>query len=196
MSLIDKALGAVTPPESEDARAEATRVARSASDGHDWLALALDHHDQIRAAFDDCRQAAGGAARLKAMQALAYILNGHAYAEEVVLYPAMAKFGEKGHAGMAYTEQSTAKMQMAELERIDPTTESWGDKLEHICGGILHHIYEEEKVWFPELKRDHDDQNLLTLRFREEFGRLDNGVKRDGEPRSFQDADVYQKPYG
>jgi hemerythrin superfamily protein len=196
MSLIDKALGAITPPESEDARAEATRAARSASDGSDWLALALDHHDQIRAAFDDCRQAADGGGRLKAMQALAYILNGHAYAEEVVLYPAMAKSGEKGHASMAYTEQTTAKMQMAELERIDPTTEPWTDKLEHIRGAVLHHIYEEEKVWFPELKRDYDDQSLLTQRFQEEFGRLDSGVKRDAEPRSFQDTEVYQKPYG
>src|SRR4051812_42073455 len=107
MSLIDKALGAITPPESDEARAEATRTARAASDGHDWLALALDHHDQIRAAFEECRAATGAPDRTKAMKALAYILNGHAYAEEVVLYPAMAKAGEKGHVGMAYTEQTT-----------------------------------------------------------------------------------------
>ena len=35
-----------------------------------------------------------------------------------MLYPAMARADEKGHALMAYGEQATAKMQMAELERI------------------------------------------------------------------------------
>ncbi len=195
MSLIDKALGAITPPESDEARAEATRTARLASDGDDWLGLALDHHDQIRSAFEDCRASTEAAARVRSLRTLATILNGHAYAEEVVLYPAMAKAGEKGHAGMAYTEQTTAKMQMAELERIDPATEAWNEKLEHIRGAVLHHIYEEEKVWFPELKRDYDDQSFLTRRFREEFARLD-GSQTSAEPRSFQDgAEGYQRPY-
>jgi hemerythrin superfamily protein len=197
MSLIDKALGAITPPESEDARAEATRKARAASDGNDWLALALDHHDQIRAAFETCRTATGSGPRTLAMKALAHILNGHAYAEEVVLYPAMAKAGEKGHAGMAYGEQTTAKMQMAELERIDAASDAWADKLEHIRGAVLHHIYEEEKIWFPELKRDYDDQIFLTQRFREEFARLQPAEKVAGERRTFEaDTEIYQKPLG
>jgi hemerythrin superfamily protein len=185
MSLIDKALGAITPPESEDARAEATRKARAASDGQDWLALALDHHDAIRAAFEACLQAREPAARTRAMERLGRVLNGHAYAEEVVLYPAMAKAGEKGHAGMAYGEQTTAKMQMAELERIDPAKDAWADKLEHIRGAVLHHIYEEEKIWFPELRADYDDQAFLTRRFREEAERLIQDERRAGEPRSF-----------
>jgi hypothetical protein len=185
MSLIDKALGAITPPESEEARAEATRKARAASDGADWLALALEHHDVIRAGFDACRQAQGARARTEAMHALGRVLNGHAYAEEVVLYPAMAKAGEKGHAGMAYSEQTTAKMQMAELERIDPADEAWADKLEHIRGAVLHHVYEEEKIWFPELKADYDDQAFLTRRFREEAERILREEPMAGESRSF-----------
>jgi hypothetical protein len=92
------------------------------------------------------------------LRALAVVLNGHSLAEEVVLYPALAKSGEKGHAGLAYTEQTTTKMQMAELERIDPRDEAWLDKLEHIRGAVLHHIFEEEGTWVPELKAQYDDQ--------------------------------------
>jgi hypothetical protein len=191
MSIIDKALGAVTPPESDEARARATQKARAAAGGGDWLSLALDHHDQIRGAFEACRTATPGNARVEAMKALALILNGHSLAEEVVLYPALAKAGEKGHAGMAYSEQTTAKMQMAELERIDPSTEAWLDKLEHIRGAVLHHVYEEENSWFIELKEKYEDQAFLTARYREEFERyvgVGSGAGRGSaaaEPRSF-----------
>lgn len=171
MSLIDKALGALTPPESDEARAEATRKARSVTQGVDWLSMALDHHDEIRAGFEACRQASDPQTRLGAMKRLALVLNGHSLAEEVVLYPAMAKSGEKGHAGLAYTEQTTAKMQMAELERIDASAQAWADKLEHIRGAVLHHIFEEEGTWFLDLKRDYDDQAFLTRRFHEEYAR-------------------------
>lgn len=171
MSIIDKALGAITPPESDEKRAEATRKARAAAGSDDWLALALEHHDRIRAAFEACLQASGAEQRMTAMKRLALVLTGHSQAEEVVLYPAMAKAGEKGSAGLAYTEQTTAKMQMAELERIAPDTPQWADKVTHIRGAVLHHMYEEEDHWFIKLKEEYDDQAMLTRRFREEFER-------------------------
>lgn len=197
MSIIDKALGAITPPESEEARAEATRKARAAAGASDWLALALDHHDEIRAAFEACRTATGAQVRIEAMRRLSRLLVGHSLAEEVVLYPAMAKSGEKAHAGLAYTEQTTAKMQMAELERIDPATPEWADKLEHIRGAVLHHIYEEENGWFLELKREYDDQTFLTRRFREEYERYAVRAEVRPERRSFvEPEETYQKPLG
>ena len=57
MSVVDKVLGALTPPESDEARREATQKARALSRGDDWLAMALDHHEAIRAAFETCRMA-------------------------------------------------------------------------------------------------------------------------------------------
>ena len=190
MSIVDKVLGAITPPETEEDRAEATAKARAAASPGDWLSMALDHHDQIRAAFTTARTATASADRLAAFKTLATVLNGHSLAEEVVLYPALAKNGEKGHAGMAYTEQTTAKMQMAELERIDPDDQAWLDKLEHIRGAVLHHIYEEEGTWFLELKEKAPDQAFLTLRFTEEYERYSRGAATlSPEPRSFAVAD-------
>ena len=54
LSVIDKILGAVTPPVSEEKRSEATANARAVADSGDWLSLALDHHDMIRDAFVPC----------------------------------------------------------------------------------------------------------------------------------------------
>ena len=133
-----------------------------------------------------------GPARTSAMKQLALVLNGHSLAEEVVLYPALAKAGEKHHTSMAYTEQTTAKMQMAELERIDPISdaEAWKDKLEHIRGAVLHHIFEEEGTWFLKIKEEYDNQAFLTHRFREEYERYAKGAEAEtrtpAEPRSFQ----------
>ena len=171
MSVIDKALAAVTPQPSAEKRAEATAKARSAADRGDWLSLALDHHDQIRAAFEAGRATKTAADRRTALEALALILNGHSLAEELVLYPAMAQSGHKAQAGMAYAEQTTAKMQMAELENIAPSSRDWLDKWEHIEGAVLTHMYEEEHGWFLHLKKEGENQARLRDRYLEEFNR-------------------------
>ncbi|MDZ4690296.1 hemerythrin domain-containing protein [Terricaulis sp.] len=170
MSIVDRAIAAVTPPESNQDRVEATQKARSESNGDDWLAIALDHHDAIRTALKAALSAAPDQ-RTLLMKRLAVVLNGHALAEEIVLYPALAKAHEKSHANMAYTEQTATKMQMAELERLDPASEDWVDKLKHIEGALLHHMYEEEGHWFLEIKRQYRDQATLKQRFLEEYQR-------------------------
>lgn len=171
MSVVDKVLSKLTPPESEDARLEATRKARAAAAPGDWLSMALDHHEEIRAAFRTAKAAGTAAERTPALKALALVLNGHALAEEVVLYPALAQAGGKAHAGLAYTEQTTTKMQMAELENIAPSSDAWLDKLGHIEGAVLHHMYEEENSWFLDLKSRGEHQDRLTTRYREEYER-------------------------
>lgn len=171
MSVIDKALAAITPQPSEEKRTEATQKARAIASPSDWLSLALDHHELIREAFVEGRRAKAASDRRKAMERLALVLNGHSLAEEVVLYPAMAQSGHKTQAGVAYAEQTTAKMQMAELENIAPSSEAWLDKWGHIEGAVLTHMFEEENGWFVHLKKKGEHQDRLTARYREEYER-------------------------
>ena len=49
MSLIDRVVAAVTPPESQQKRAAARAKARAAAGENDWLAMILQHHGQIEA---------------------------------------------------------------------------------------------------------------------------------------------------
>jgi hypothetical protein len=51
MSIIDKVVAAVTPPESEESRKEARAKAQRAASPGDWLSLVLAHHRQIESAF-------------------------------------------------------------------------------------------------------------------------------------------------
>ncbi len=173
MSMLDKVVAAVTPLESEEARGEARRKAQAAASPGDWLNLAIDHHRQIEAAFASVKNARSAPERRSAQKWLGVLLTGHANAEESVIYPALALHGEKGHATTGYTEQSTVKTQMAALEELDPMSQEYLDKLEHIRGAVAHHVYEEEGTWFLDLKEKipAGDQAKLTMRFKEEFER-------------------------
>lgn len=173
MSLIDKVIGAVTPPESMEARHEARARARAAATDGSWLSALLDHHLQIEGAFDAVRETTDAESRLAAQKELALILSSHAGAEEAVVYPALAQSGEKAHAVKAYTEQAAAKLQMGLLDYLPPMSQDYLDKLEHIRGAVLHHMYEEESTWFMELndKLGAAENARLKLRYLEEFER-------------------------
>jgi len=172
MSFVDKVVAAVTPPETEGQRREAREKALAAAGTGDWLALILEQHVQIEHAFIAVKAAPDLASRLAAQKELATLLTGHSNAEEAVIYPALVHFGHKTHGMAGYTEQAGAKANMGALEYLDPMSQDYLDKLEHIRGAVAHHMYEEESDRFLDLKQlAAPDQERLTQRFREEFER-------------------------
>ncbi len=173
MSIIDKVVAAVTPPESKDTRLQARAKARASAGKGDWLAMVLDHHEHIEAGFAAVKVAADPASKLRALKQLSTLLTGHSIAEEAALYPALAKTDEKGHATKAYTEQWAAKLQMGLLEDLPPMSQEFLEKLKHIEGAVAHHVYEEESNWFLDLKTKLPavDQVKLTQRYQEQFYR-------------------------
>lgn len=173
MSIIDRFIAAVTPPESDEARLDARIKATAAAMPGDWLDQILQHHMDLEDAFADVKAGADGASRAESLQQLGILLTGHAIAEEAVIYPAMADEAQKGHAGMGYDEQALVKVQMALLEKLDPMSQDFIDKLEHIQGAVAHHMYQEEGTWFLELKESASaaDEAMLTKRYAEEYER-------------------------
>jgi hemerythrin superfamily protein len=165
-------LDAVGSGASDDARAEARRQAEEMAAPDDWLSMVLEHHRDIEDAFAAVA-AAKGRSSPKAMNRLARILMGHSIAEEAVLYPALAEAGHKSRSTLAYGEQAMTKTEMAKLEKLDPNSAAFADKLETIRLAVVHHMHEEESTWFPLLRKQlpDDEQELLTTRFAEEFGR-------------------------
>lgn len=192
MSALDKFVDAITPPESAEKRAEARAKARAAAEPGDWLSTILDHHEAIEQAFALARAGAEASQCRLALKRLGELLNGHSMAEEAVVYPAMAQIGKSAHADTAYTEQVAAKLQLAALEKMDPLSQDYRDKLGHLEGAVAHHVYKEESDWFLDLKRDADAQTQATIarRYAEEYGRYMRGGellegRAAAEPRSF-----------
>lgn len=177
MSILDKVISAVTPPESEEKRVEAHQTARSAANAGDWLSMILDHHERVEQAFANVRAANDAASRRQAQKKLGVILNGHSMAEEAVVYPALARIGKTASAEMAYAQQVAAKMRLAALEHYDPMSQDFLDKLGHLEGAVRRHVYEEEHDWFVDLKAQAPpaDQQMITQRYAEEFNRYMEG---------------------
>ena len=193
MSILDKAIAAITPPVSEEKRREAHAAARACAEPGDWLSLVLDHHEAIEKAFAETKAANSAQDRRRAQKTLALLLTGHSLAEEGVIYPAMAQAGKKGHADTGYTEQVAAKMQLAALETLAPMSQDYLDKLGHLEGAVLTHVYQEESDWFPDLKKAASaaEQDRITRRYAEEYGRYQGqlGDAIAAESRSFAPTD-------
>ena len=172
MSVLDKVVATLTPEPSAEKKAEARARARAESGGSGWLALVIDHHERIDALFAEMATA-GGQARRDAQRQLALLLTGHSLAEESVLYPARVMTDHKAHSSEAYVQQSAAKVQLPELDEMDPSSQDYAEKLEHLRAAVTMHAYREESDWFPELRREGDAamQAKLSRRFVEEFER-------------------------
>ena len=196
MSAIDKLVSAVTPPVSEEKRERAHAKARADALPGGWLSQVLDQHEAIAREFSEVKAAPDARTRRLAEKRLGTLLTGHTTAEEAVVYPALARVHEQGHAHKAYAEQAEAKMQLAALETLDPMSEDYLEKLGHLEGAVAHHVFEEENDWLPELqtRATTTENDRITARFREEFDRYMGAdaprpsaaaIRADLEPRSF-----------
>lgn len=177
MAILDRAFAAISPPVTDEKRAEAHARAREAAEPGDWLSLVLDQHEGIDAAFAAVKAAATVEDRRKAEKMLGTLLTGHSMAEEAVIYPALAQTGEQGHANTAYSEQAATKMQMAALEVMEAMSQDYLDKLGHLEGAVKTHMFQEESDWFVAMKENApaDAQSRATARYRDEYARYIDG---------------------
>jgi hypothetical protein len=173
MSLLHRMIGSVTPPASDAERRQARARALATAATGDWLSVVVRHHQQIEAAFHAVAACLESDSRAISLQGLSRLLIGHAIAEESVLYPALARCGEKRHAEHAYSDQANAKMQLAALEQLPPMSQEFVQQLEEVRLAVIQHHFEEEAHWFIELLQGAmaEDHLVLGQRFQQEFDR-------------------------
>jgi hemerythrin superfamily protein len=173
MSFLDKIVSVAMPAASDEDRAKARRDAEALAAQSPWLAKVLEHHKKIESLFAQAKGHSDGTGRQRAAKELGALLLGHSNAEEAAIYPLVLERSGKLHAAMAYEEQAMAKIQMAKLERIDPMSQDWLDKLGHIEAAVQQHVYQEESEWFPDVVKNAtaDEQALIARRYGEEFSR-------------------------
>ena len=173
MNIVDKVISAVTPNPTDAQLQEARAQARALAGKGGWLSAILDHHEQIEACFAAVSSATSESGRKKALKQLALMLTGHSVAEESVIYPALASHDQIGGSDELYSQQSTAKVDMAALDELEPTSQDFLDKLESIRGAVAQHVYAEESNYLPKLKAVADSalHARLSRKYREEFER-------------------------
>lgn len=173
MSFLDRIAAAVTPAASDEDRAEARRRIEELSMGEPFVEDIVRQHKQIEALFAEARSAAGAGGQT-AVRELALLLTGHAMAEEAVVYPEVSEHSGKTHAGMAYEEHAMTKVQLAKLQQMDPGSQEWIEKLDHIEGAVKQHIYQEEDSWLPDVIRNAPaaDRQRMSIEYRDHFERF------------------------
>src|SRR3546814_11973338 len=90
MSVIDRFVAAVTPPESEEDRARAREKARAAAGAGDWLDQNLPHHQQIEMAFSEAEAAMEASSRTRPPRKPAELLTAHSRPEEAAISPPLS----------------------------------------------------------------------------------------------------------
>lgn len=174
MSFLDRIAAALAPAASDEQRIEARQKLEELARGEGFAEDILAQHRAIEGLFAEARTSSGPAAQA-AVRELAVLLNAHSMAEEAVVYPEISEHSGKAHAGMAYEEHAMTKVQLAALQQLQPGTQEWRDKLDHIESAVQQHVYQEESSWLPDVIRHAPvgDRQRMSAEFSEYYGRVD-----------------------
>ncbi len=114
--------------------------------------LSQDHED-AKHLLEKITAAAPGA-RKDLFWELVPALVRHEVAEEVVVYPTIRSEAPDGEAevGPRLKEQQQAEEMLASMEKLDPESAEFGQKLSQLRDDVLEHAEAEEKNIFPLLR--------------------------------------------
>ncbi|WP_412079432.1 hemerythrin domain-containing protein (plasmid) [Streptomyces xanthophaeus] len=82
-------------------------------------------------------------------------LTVHAWIEEQVFYPAAREAAPEtaDHILESIEEHHTVVWMLSELKDMDPADERFKAKMSVLMENVRHHVDEEEKEWFPDVRK-------------------------------------------
>jgi hemerythrin superfamily protein len=131
----------------------------------DVVALLLEQHRTVRQLIASVKTADADG-RGAAFEPLVRLLAVHETAEEVVVYPALARSaGDEGArvAEARKSEEDAAKKMLADLEDLDPTSAQFMTMFEAFATDVEAHAAAEEGEVFPLLAQTNDAQAMRDL---------------------------------
>lgn len=92
-------------------------------------------------------------------------LTTHAYIEETIFYPAAREQvpETEEHVLESVEEHHVVAWLLSELQRLDPSDETYDAKVAVLIENVEHHADEEEKEWFPEVRKALGRNRLAEL---------------------------------
>ena len=137
----------------------------------DAITLLREDHDNVRKLFKRFEEAGDNAHATKKEVADKIIeeLTVHAFIEEQLFYPAVAKLdvsnGEEPEELVkeAEVEHAQVKELLAELEGMSPEDEYFDAKVTVVIDNVRHHAEEEEEEMFPKVRKAMGRNELQEL---------------------------------
>ncbi|MFE2485124.1 hemerythrin domain-containing protein [Streptomyces mirabilis] len=155
----------------------------------DGIVLLKEDHKTVEKLFKQFEKADGGAhgEKRKIADQVIEELTTHTWIEEKIFYPAAreADPDTKDDVLESVEEHHVALWMLSELKDLDPADERFDAKMTVLMENVRHHVEEEEKEWFPNVRKAMG-RNRLT-----ELGEQMEAAKKTapGEPLAVPSAD-------
>ena len=128
----------------------------------DAIALLKEDHRKVEKLFKDFEDAKGEGRKEKLARQICMELTVHTKIEEEIFYPACEGKVDEDLLKEAYVEHDGAKVLVAEIEAGNGESDDYFDaKVQVLSEEIDHHVEEEEKELFPEVRKADIDIDAL-----------------------------------
>ncbi len=165
---VTKAAAKTTAAKTTAVKTAAVKTA--AAKETDAIDLLISDHRTVADLFEQYEKTGERAFKTKRriVEKIAEELTTHAYIEEKIFYPEAraAVPATKDHVLESIEEHHLVVWMLAELSRIDPSDERFDAKVTVLIENVRHHVEEEEKEWFPTVRKAMKPAQLQELGLR------------------------------
>jgi hemerythrin superfamily protein len=134
----------------------------------DAIVLLKDDHKKVERLFKEfekTKESATPSAKRELVDQVLYELTTHAFIEETIFYPAAKEAApdSKEHVLESVEEHHVVAWLLSELKDLDPEHETFDAKTTVLIENVRHHVEEEEKEWFPQVRKAMGRKRLAEL---------------------------------
>jgi len=149
----------------------------------DAIALLKEDHRAVEKLFKEFESAKGEGRKEKLARKICLELTIHTKIEEEIFYPACEGKVEEDLLKEAFVEHDSAKLLVAEIEAGSGKSDDFFDaKVQVLSEQVEHHVQEEEKELFPEVRKADIDLKALGEQLAERKQELMKEFKASGVP--------------
>lgn len=154
-----------------------------ATKDQDAIALLKEDHRAVEKLFKEFEEAKGEGRKEKLARRICLELTVHTMIEEEIFYPACDGKIEEDLLKEAYVEHDSAKLLVAEIEAGNGQTDEFFDaKVQVLSEQIDHHVQDEEKELFPQVRKADIDLDALGQQLAQRKKELLTNFKAEGVP--------------
>lgn len=145
----------------------ATSKSKTTATGPDAIALLKADHREVEDLFEQYEKARADSRKTELSSKICLALKVHTRIEEEIFYPASREVLSDKQEEMvdeAVVEHQAAKELIAEIESMSVGDDLYDAKIKVLSEQIEHHVGEEEKEYFPAVKKTDLDLKALGAR--------------------------------
>jgi len=134
----------------------------------DAIVLLKEDHKTVNGLFREFEKTKGSAtpkAKRALVDRIIRELTAHAFVEETIFYPTAREAvpETEDHVLESVEEHHVVVWLLSELQNLDPTDETFDAKVTVLIENVRHHVDEEEKEWFPKVRKAMGRSRLVEI---------------------------------